>query len=179
MQQRILVHDYSGHAFQPQLSRRLAARGHEVLHVYSQSVQIPQGALKKTDRDPLTLQFDGIRLSAVINKQAYLKRYFQERAYGRLLEDKIRRFRPDVVISSSTPLDAQASAVKASKAMDARFVFWLQDIQGIAIDRLLGARFNGMGSIIGRYYTAIEKRLLRQSDAVVAITDDFRSILTR
>ncbi len=29
---RILVHDYSGHPFQAQLSRELARRGHDVVH---------------------------------------------------------------------------------------------------------------------------------------------------
>lgn len=177
MPQRILVHDYSGHAFQPQLSRRLAARGHEVLHAYSQSVLIPQGAVAKTEGDPKALRFAGLRLPEVIDKQAYLQRYFQERAYGRLLDREIRDFRPDVVISSSTPLDAQASAIKAARAVGARFVFWLQDLQGIAIEKLLGARLNGAGRLVGRYYTGMEKRLLRSSDAVIAITEDFAPML--
>ena len=32
---RLNIHDYSGHPFQVQLSRDLAARGHDVLHGYS------------------------------------------------------------------------------------------------------------------------------------------------
>lgn len=177
MPQRILVHDYSGHPFQPQLSRRLAARGHEVLHVFSQSVQIPQGALSRNAADPLTLGFAGIRLPAMVNKQAYVQRFFQERAYGRLLEAQIAALRPNVVISSSTPLDAQQAAMNATKAVGGKFVFWLQDVQGVAIERLLGPKFGGMGRFIGQYYTALEKRLLRQSDAVVSITEDFDTTL--
>ncbi len=177
MPQRILVHDYSGHPFQPQLSRRLAARGHEVLHVFSQSVQIPQGALAPTAADPNTLRFAGLRLPAVVNKQAYVQRLFQERDYGRLLEAGIAEFRPDVVISSSTPLDAQHAALKATRAVGGKFVFWLQDVQGVAIERLLGTKFAGMGRFIGKYYTALERRLLRQSDAVVSITEDFNPTL--
>jgi glycosyltransferase involved in cell wall biosynthesis len=176
--QRILVHDYSGHPFQPQLSRRLAARGHVVLHAHSESVQIPQGALTKTKSDPSSLRFEGIRLPTVVNKQAYAQRFFQERAYGRLLENTITEFRPDVVISSSTPLDAQATALDATKRIGGKFVFWLQDIQGVAIERLLGAKFHGMGRLIGQYYTGLEKRLLRKSDAVVSITEDFAPTLS-
>jgi glycosyltransferase involved in cell wall biosynthesis len=178
MRQRILIHDYSGHPFQPQLSRRLAARGHEVLHAYSRSVLIPQGRLAAAHDDPRTLQFSGLALPRVIDKQAYVQRYFQERAYGRLLADKIREFRPDVVCSSSTPLDAQASAIGATRSVGGKFVFWLQDMQGIAIEKLLGARFNGFGSMVGRYYTRLEQRLLRGSDAVVAITEDFSGALS-
>jgi glycosyltransferase involved in cell wall biosynthesis len=175
--QRIVVHDYSGHPFQPQLSRRLAARGHEVLHVYSQSVAIPQGAVTRAAKDAPTLRFAGLRLPAVIDKNAFVRRYFQERAYGQLLARTIREARPDVVISSSAPLDAQAAAINAAKSVGARFVFWLQDIQGIAIEQLLGARFNGFGRMVGRYYTGMEQRLLRRSDAIVSITDDFGSTL--
>jgi glycosyltransferase involved in cell wall biosynthesis len=174
---RILVHDYSGHAFQPQLSRRLASRGHEVQHVYSQSVLIPQGAIAKAVGDPASLSFSGISLQGVIDKQAFVQRYFQERAYGRLLDAKIRKFRPDIVLSSSTPLDAQAAALRATHAVGGRFVFWLQDLQGIAIKALLGARFNGAGRMVGRYYTGMEKRLLRSSDAVIAIAEEFAPTL--
>ncbi len=177
MPQRILVHDYSGHPFQPQLSRRLAGRGHEVLHVYSQSVQIPQGALSAGPSDSRTLRFAGIRLPAVVDKKAYVQRFFQERAYGRLLRAQIADFRPDVMISSSTPLDSQHAALKATKAAGGKFVFWLQDIQGLAIERLLGPKFAGLGRFVGQYYTALEKRLLQQSDAVVSITEDFDATL--
>jgi colanic acid biosynthesis glycosyl transferase WcaI len=176
--QRIIVHDYSGHPFQPQLSRRLASRGHEVAHLYSESVQIPQGTLTKVDGDASTLSFSGIRLPNVIDKQALVRRYFQERTYGRLLAQAIRKNRPDVVISSSTPLDAQADALRAAQSVGAKFVFWLQDIQGIAIEKLLGARMNGAGKLIGRYYTRMEKRLLRESDAIVSISEDYSGTLS-
>jgi colanic acid biosynthesis glycosyl transferase WcaI len=175
---KVLLHDYSGHPFQPQLSRKLAARGHEVVHAYSQSVQIPQGSLAHRSGDAPTLRFEGIRLSSKVNKQAYLQRYLQEREYARLLRERIRRLKPDIVVSSSTPLDAQASALRATHEVGGRFVFWLQDIQGIAIEQLLGARFNGFGRLVGRYYTGIEKHLLRASDAVVAITEDFSPTLS-
>ena len=33
---RILVHDYSGHPFQVQLSRELSRRGHDVTHSFSE-----------------------------------------------------------------------------------------------------------------------------------------------
>ena len=148
-----------------------------MLHVYSESVQIPQGAVRRRELDPATLSFAGLRLAATIDKQAFVQRYFREREYGRLLAKQIRAFRPDVVISSSTPLDAQRAAIKASRDVDARFLFWLQDIQGVAIERLLGARLNGFGRVVGRYYTGMEKQLLRESDAIVSITEDFNPTL--
>ena len=41
---RILVHDFSGHPFQMQLSRELARRGHDVLHVDCASYSRPEKA---------------------------------------------------------------------------------------------------------------------------------------
>jgi colanic acid biosynthesis glycosyl transferase WcaI len=177
--QKILVHDYSGHPFQPQLSRRLALRGHAVVHAYSQSVLIPQGALSRSRADASTLEFRGLALSSPIDKEAYVQRYFQERVYGKLLARMIRETKPDVVISSSTPLDAQGAAFSAAKSVGAKFVFWLQDIQAIAIEKLLGAKLNGAGRLVGRYYTAMEKSLLRRSDAVVSISEDFSGTLSQ
>src|SRR5690606_3217798 len=97
----------------------------------------------------------------------------------RLLERVITEYRPNVVLSSSTPLDAQASALAATFGVGGKFVFWLQDIQGIAIKQLLGKKVYGAARFIGDYYTSLEKRLLRRSNAVVAITDAFIPTLTK
>lgn len=177
MPKRILVHDYSGHAFPAQLSRRLAARKHEVLHLYSRSFLTPQGALAKSEADPPSLHFAAIELGRVIQKQAFFRRYFQERAYGRLLKREILKYQPEIIISGNTPLDAQAMALDAAQLAGAGFVFWLQDIQGIAIERLLGSRLGMLGRQVGKYYTATEQRLLRSSDAVVSISEDFSRVL--
>ena len=71
---RILVHDYAGHAFPFQLSRSLAARGHEVLHVYSTSTLTPQGAKVRLEDDPETFQIRTLSLSEMIDKYSFVKR---------------------------------------------------------------------------------------------------------
>jgi glycosyltransferase involved in cell wall biosynthesis len=129
------------------------------------------------ESDSATLEFFGIQLAQVIEKQAFLRRYFQERLYGRLLREKILAFRPDLVISGNTPLDAQAFALGAARSVGAGFIFWLQDVQGIAIERLLSARLGLAGQLVGKYYKSMEQRLLRRSDAVVVISEDFANIL--
>jgi glycosyltransferase involved in cell wall biosynthesis len=174
---RLLVHDYPGHAFPAQLSRRLATRQHDVLHLSTASVLTPRGAIGKPDSDPPSLRVSEIDLGGVIDKQAFVRRYFHERRYGQLLRKQIVDHRPDIVISATTPLDAQAAALDAARATGAGFVFWLQDIQGIAIERLLSARLGLFGRMVGRYYTAMEQRLLRSSEAVIAISDDFVKVL--
>jgi glycosyltransferase involved in cell wall biosynthesis len=177
MSNRVAVHDYPGHAFPAQLSRRLASRKRDVLHLSTTSVLTPRGAIAKPDSDPPSLRFSQIDLGGVIEKQAFVRRYFQEKKYGRILRKHILDYRPDLVISATTPLDAQAQALDAARTRGAAFVFWLQDIQGIAIERLLGARLGLAGRLIGRYYRRMEQRLLRASDAVVTISEDFTKVL--
>jgi glycosyltransferase involved in cell wall biosynthesis len=56
-------------------------------------------------------------------------------------------------------------------------VFWLQDAYGVAIDQLVRRRLPGLGALVGGHYRRLERRLWRASDAIVAITEDFRPML--
>jgi colanic acid biosynthesis glycosyl transferase WcaI len=176
---RILVHDYSGHPFQAQLSRSLARRGYDVLHLYSASFQTPKGDLVAKLDDPPGLRIIGLSLAEPFHKDSFLKRRSQEIAFGRLVADEIRVFRPDVVLSSNAPLDTQAVIYKASRACRAKFIFWLQDIYSQAIGRIVPKTFPLIGGAVARRYHRLEFRLLRSSDHIVAITDDFVPILRR
>ena len=175
---RILVNDFGGYPYPAQLSRALAARGHDVLHTFCASLQTtPQGTLTRLPGDPDTLEIRPLRLEAPLEKYRFAKRFFQERAYGALAAEALASFRPDVVLSANTPLDAQATLLKASRRHGARFVFWLQDVIGIAAERILRDKVPLVGGLIGRHYVRLEAKLLRESDHVVVITDDFRAIL--
>ncbi len=174
---RIIVHDYSGHPFQIQLSRELATRGHDVLHLYSASFQTPQGALSRRDDDPAGFAIEGVKLPSEFKKDSYVARLFQEMEYGRMVADRVKAYKPDIVLSGNTPLDAQERVQKAAAAVGARFYFWLQDIYSEAIYRFLSKKMVGVGQIVGMRYKALEYSLLSKSDGVVAITEDFRSIL--
>ncbi|MBW9117738.1 glycosyltransferase family 4 protein [Rhizobium cauense] len=174
---RILVHDYSGHPFQVQLSRCLAARGNRVRHIHSESFQTPKGDLKKRCDDPLGLEIAGVFLDDVFRKDSFFKRRAQEVEIGRLVAAQVRRFRPEIVLSSNAPLDTQAVIYKATRAIGAKFVFWLQDIYSEAIGRILPRKLPLIGSLVAKRYHKLEYELLRRSDHIVAITDDFLPIL--
>ena len=176
---RILVHDYAGHPFQVQLSRALAMRDHEVTHLFSESIQTPKGLLSKRPDDPATFDPRGIPLTQPFAKYRYFKRYKQEREYGRYLKREVERVRPEVALSSNTPLDPQAALLRACRRHGARFVFWLQDIHSTAISDLLRSKLPVLGAGIGRYYSWIERSLLRRSDEIIVITEDFLSTLRR
>lgn len=170
---RIVVHDYSGHPFQVELSRTLAARGHDVLHLYSGGFQTPKGRVGNDSDDPPTFAVDGIDLGETFRKYGYVRRFGQERRYGHLLVDRIQRFRPDVVISGNAPLDVQAAVRRWSASHEVPFVFWLQDIYSFAIERMLQRKLAFAGRLVAQRFTRLEAQVLRQSDAIVAITTDF------
>jgi glycosyltransferase involved in cell wall biosynthesis len=174
---RILVHDYCGHPFQVQLSRALAKRNHQVLHIYSGSFQTPHGNLKKVAADPENFNCLPIYLSKPFAKYSFLKRRFQEVEYGNLLNEEAGKFDPDVIISANAPLDVQNILLKRQKRKGVKFIFWVQDLVGIAINNHLIKKYYLVGNLIGAYYKRLEFNLLRRSDQIIVITEDFLPIL--
>lgn len=174
---RIVVHDYAGHPFQVQLSRGLASRGHEVLHLHFADCLTPKGPLSRRYGDPETLAIEGLTVGEPFQKYRYFRRLVQERRYGSVLARRIADYAPDVVISGNTPLDAQEAARAAAHLAGARFVFWIQDVYSAAVTRTLRRRVALVGPLLARRFTRLEQQTLRRSDAVVAITEDFVPIL--
>lgn len=170
---RILVNDYCGHPFQVELSRELARRGHEVLHAYSSDDQTPKGDLLASDTDPKTFRIEGLSIGQPLQKYNLMKRRRQEREYGELMCRRIDSFRPDIVVGSNNPLEAQNRIGGHCRRRAIPFVFWLQDIHSDAIRSILGQKSAAAGALIGTWYKWIEIRLLRNADHVVAIAENF------
>lgn len=174
----ILVSDYSGHPFQVQLSRELARRGHRVTHLYFAGFQTPKGNLTAQPGDPDLFAVEAITLDRPFAKSTFVARRRQEHEVGRRIAARIAQLRPDVVISSNAPLDTQRHIQRAARKIRARFVFWLQDIYSRAIGAVVPQKIPGAGHAIAAWYKHLEFLMLRKSDRVVAITEDFRPILT-
>lgn len=174
---RIVIHDYGGYPFTTQLARSLAGRGHEVLYLHGGGLRPARGRVVARDVDPPTLTAERVAISEPLRNRAGLRRLLQERRYGRALAHRIAQYRPDVVLSVPSSLDAQAAAQQAARANGAAFVFWLQDIYSQAIARLLGRGIPLGGRLIASRFARLERLLLRTSDAVVSIADDFLPIL--
>jgi glycosyltransferase involved in cell wall biosynthesis len=176
---RILTHDYPGHPFPIQLSKELACRGHQLLHLHAGYNVTPRGELLKRESDPDRFSIQPVYICEPLKKYHFVKRWFQEREYGQLLVDEIKNFCPDIIISSQTPLDAQIQLQIAAQKNNVRFIFWLQDVIGLASQRLLRKKLSIIGDLIGRYYIQLERRLLRKSDHIVLITEDFQPLMNQ
>ena len=142
---RILIHDYSGHPFQVQLSRALARRNHGVLHLYCSSFQTPRGIVQKLDTDGDNFSCRAIELSRPFEKYKFIKRFFQEIEYGNLLVKEVEKFKPDILISANNPLDPQRILLRYCIKNNIKFIFWLQDIYGFAIKELLTKKIINIG----------------------------------
>jgi len=176
---KILIHDYSGHPFQVQLSRALAKRNHQVLHLYCSSFQTPRGIVQKLATDCDKFSCRAIKLSRPFEKYKFTKRFFQEIEYGNLLVREVEKFKPDILISANNPLDPQRILLKYCNKHNIKFIFWLQDIYGYAIQKLLTKKLSIIGKAIGAYYIKSERSMLHKSDRIIIISEDFYTILQK
>ena len=176
---RIVICDYSGHPFQIELSRRLARRGHSILHLHFAEFQTPKGATAVRSDDPPTFTVEGVALGQKFEKDRFLRRRFQEVEVGKRIAARALQFRPDVIIGCNMPLDAQHRLLRACAGAGVPFIFWLQDIYSAAIAHYLGARWGALGWLVGCHYRQLEGRILRASNAVIAISESFGPPLSR
>ena len=170
---RVVVHDYAGHPFQVELSRALARRGHDVLHLYSASITTPRGTLTKRPEDPESFSVEAITVSEHIPREDLITRWRLEAMHGQRVVDRLERFKPDVVISANTPLEAQQRIARHCAKRKTRFVYWVQDLIGEATKRLLPGQIRAISRPVGSYYQYVERRLLWGADYVVVISADF------
>lgn len=178
---KILIHDYAGHPFQVQLSRELSSLGYEVLHAFAGGLLTPRGQLTKRSGDAAGFSIREISMNKGYRKFKYsfIKRRFFELEYGRTLAALIIEERPDIVLSGNTPTEAQAIAQKAAIQSGIRFYSWVQDFYGIAVDSLVRKKIPLLGGLIGSYFKRLDNKVLKRSNGVVVITEDFSPLVEK
>jgi glycosyltransferase involved in cell wall biosynthesis len=170
---RVVVHDYSGHPGQAQLSRALAARGHEVTHQYCASYQTGRGAVDRAPGDPDGYTAEALSLGSSFARYSPWLRIKQEIQYGGIAARAIRRADPDVALLSNIPLISLLITSSLLRRARIPFVFWQQDVYSAAIGSAAVARLGRKGRPIGLVAERIERRIARTSAAVVPIDDTF------
>jgi len=166
---KILINDYCGHPFQFDLSIELAKRNHSVLHMYTSASGGPKAI---SNNIPPNLNVIDIEMP-IVKKQNFIKRWSQEKKYGKIAIKEIAMFEPDVVISSNTPLSALKVIHKYCLNKKVNFVFWLQDIISIAARSILKKKLGFVGKIVGSFFKSIEYKILARSNHIITIADDF------
>ena len=174
---RVVVHDYSGFPFPVQLSRELARRGHDVLHLHCPSYRAGKGDLELRADDPPLLAIEPIDMGGDFAKYSPARRVRQELTYGERAGRRIAAHRPDVVLSGDTPLFAQSVILRSCRRKRIPFVFWLQDLYSVAMRLEARRRIPVAGRGIGNALVGLERKALQRSSAIVAISEDFRKTL--
>lgn len=173
---RLVTLDFGGYPYPLALSRALARRGYEVLHLTFAGLT-PRTSLAPRPDDPEGLTIEGIELGEPYAKYRFVTRWRQERRLAGITARRVAAYRPDVVMVSNTPLDVESAVMRECRRAGVGFVFWLQDLIGVATHAYVRKRLPVVGEFVGRYYIRMEDRLLRRSDRVIAITEDFLPLL--
>ncbi len=170
---RVVVHDYSGHPGQVQLSRALARRGYEVTHQHCPSYATGKGSLQVEPGDPTTLSFEPCAMEAAFAKYSILTRIRQELSYGRRAARSIAAKDPAVAVISNVPLLAHSVLARRLSRCGVPMVFWHQDIYSEAIGSAARRRLSVVGAWVARLAERVERTIARRSGAIVAISPTF------
>lgn len=173
----VVLHDFSGHPFQAELSRKLAARGHDVEHVFSAQYVSGKGHLDVQPGDSRSLSFRGIEVDRPFLKYSALGRLRFELAYARAWVTRLQERPPGVVIACNLPLVSMYRFARFARRTRLPYVMWHQDIysHGLA-DELRRRLPRPIAAIGAAVFTRMEAFCARNATHVVAIGEEFRRV---
>lgn len=176
---KLLVHDYAGHTFQPQLSRELARRGHVVEHVQCGSYVSGKGHVESDDSDPESLTFTALALAQSFDKYTTRRRLNQEWSYARLFNAHVAATRPDLVLMCNVPLAAHWLIDRRLRALKIPTLFWHQDVYSHAIALEARRKLGVAGVAVGLLADRLERTIARHAESVVGISEHFLGVYSR
>lgn len=168
---RLLVHDYSGHPFQVELSRALSARGHEVTHSYCEAYTSGKGHLVAEPGE--SISFRPIGVGEKVEKLAFGRRLVQELKFGVQLARQVRELRPDAVLVSNAPIPTLVLLAAVLWGRRTPWVLWHQDVQAVAIRSFAGKQLSRAFRVVAKGIELGERWCARRAAAVVVIADSF------
>jgi glycosyltransferase involved in cell wall biosynthesis len=174
---RILVHDYSGHPFQVELSRELSRRGHDVLHSHCVAHNSGKGNLDPVPGE--SLRIEAIGVGEVVDKLSFGRRLVQELRFGVQLLRQVRRERPEVVLLSNVPIPMVGVFMVGMALMRRPWVLWQQDVQAVAMRSFAGKQLSRSFVAVARISELVEKWSARSARHVVVIADSFLDVHRR
>src|SRR5215213_3040625 len=176
----IVLHDYSGHPFQVQLSRELARRGDRVRHQYCKSYTTGKGAVEQTPEDPEGFSVEPLCMASEFARYSPFRRVWQEFRYGVCLGRQLRSTPPQVAVMCNIPLLAHAVAAIVLRISSVAMVFWQQDVYSDAIGTAARGRLGRwLGGALAWIADRIECLVARSSVRVIAISENFVEVLQR
>jgi glycosyltransferase involved in cell wall biosynthesis len=174
---KVIVHDFSGHPSQAELSRKLADSGLEVDHVSAEQYVSGKGHLEVQPGDSPTLSFTGISLGLPFQKYAPLARLRFERAYAREWIARLKAAPVDVVVACNLPLVSMFLFARHARRTKLPYVMWHQDIYSSGLSDELHRKFpRPLARLGARVFERMEAYCARHARHVVAIGDAFKEV---
>jgi len=170
----LYIHDYAGHIAQLEVARALAQRGHRVRFTYCDALPTPRGDL--TNDGLPNFEIAPIGIGRPIIKRNYFVRQWQDVLYARALLRDLRGRRPDVVVSANNPLIPQWPVMRYCRRHRIPLIHWWADVYCRAVADGVKRKFGRLGGAIAWAYERLEIHLLKRSQAILAITPQFRQI---
>jgi colanic acid biosynthesis glycosyl transferase WcaI len=171
---RVQLHDFSGHPFQAQLSRNLAARGHEVLHQYSSQYVTGHGRLSLAPDDPDTLRIQSLTAPVPMIKYHPVMRTRFEMAYAAAWVRTLDSEDFDVVVACNVPLFALMRMRRYFARRHQPWVLWHQDVYSLGVAAEATRRLPKPAAAAVRHQVErIERAQVASAASVVAIGEPF------
>jgi colanic acid biosynthesis glycosyl transferase WcaI len=169
---RLNIHDYSGHPFQIELSRELAARGHEVVHGFSTQYVTGHGRLSVTEDDPSTLRIEGLTCDRPMIKYSPVGRTRFELSYATAWQRALDREDFDLVVACNIPMLALDRMRRYFARRNQPWLLWHQDLYSLAVGAEAARRLPGaLEGVARRGIERIERKQVSEAAGVVVITE--------
>ncbi len=168
---RLLIHDFSGHPFQVQLSRELSRRGHSVVHSSCASYVTGKGKLEAGPGESIV--FETIGEGLTYGKLDFRRRLIAEIRMGVQLIRHVRSHRPDVVVLSNVQIPMLVLFAAAMLVYRTPWVLWHQDVYAVAIKSFAGDKLSKGFRVVASVFDVAERWVSKRSTAIVAISDAF------
>lgn len=170
---KLVVYDYAGHPFQAQLSRELAARGHDVVHVTCDGYVSGKGRLSGSADAPAGEPRYASIGANMLDKSNLVLRALREFQYGVELAGLLRRERPTLVMSANASIPTLVVMVLYLWLRRIPWVLWHQDVHALAVGKIAAERRSPLYKLAAKVITAGEVWTTRRAAHVVVIADSF------
>lgn len=171
---RILVHDYSGHPFQVELSRELARRGHDVTHSFCPGWVSGKGRLAAEPGE--TIVFDPVGPTEPIAKDRFVHRVLVEARLGLQLLAQVRRTRAQQAMLSNAQIPTLVVFALGMMLLRKPWVLWHQDVYAVAVRSFAGDKLGRGFRVVAQVFTIAERWVSRRAAAIVVIAPSFVAV---
>lgn len=167
----IIILDCPGHPFQYELAKKISVdQKNFVIHIHNPSQLGPKSNFEDSNN------FKIETVNKKISRNHFI-RLFDELVFSFLLIKKIASLNPKSILSSNNPIIPQFFLWLYCQINNVKFTYWLQDIYGIAVSKILNRQKNILAKPVSTFFHFLEFFILKRSDHIVTISPDFDNIL--